>query len=113
MADFYNLSIDEMIVELTFNWDNLTLLDSPLQNLALLRDALDGSIDLSTYGITNDRDTLMAVFLGIASDKTVEITADTAYAVSVIFGYPLTEAEAIALAAQAEAIRIAVLAGHG
>lgn len=113
MATFYNLTHDEMITELTFNWENITLIDSPLQNLSLLRDALDGSIDLSAYGITNDRDTLMAVFLGVASDKVVDITPDTAYAVSVILGMPLTEAEAIALAAQAEAIRIAVLAGHG
>jgi hypothetical protein len=113
MADFYNLSLDEMITELSLNWDAITIIDSPLQNLALLRDALDGAIDLSAVGISNDIDTLMAVFLGVASDKTVPITADTAYAISVIFELPLTQAEAEALAADAEAIRIAVLAGHG
>jgi hypothetical protein len=113
MADFYNLSLDEMVLELSLNWDNITIIDSPLQNLALLKDAMDGGIDLSAYGITNDTDTLMAVFLGVASDKTVPVTADTAYALSVIFGMPMTEAEAAALAADAEAIRIAVLAGHG
>lgn len=113
MADFYNLSLEDMITQLSLNWDDITIVDSPLQNLSLLRDALDGSIDLSAVGITNDIDTLMAVFLGVASDKTVPITTETAYAISVIFEMPLTEAEAAALAADAEAIRIAVLAGHG
>lgn len=113
MADFYNLSLDEMIAELSLNWDNITIIDSPLQNLALLRDALDGSIDLSAVGIDNDIDILMAVFLGVASDKVVPITTETAYALSVIFEMPLTQAEAEALAADAEAIHIAVLAGHG
>jgi hypothetical protein len=113
MADFYNLSIDEMITELSLNWDDITLIDSPLQNLAIFRDALDGGIDLSAYGITNDTFTIMAVTLGVASDKNVPITPETAYAISVIFEMPMTEADAIALAASAESIRIAVLAGHG
>ena len=113
MADFYNLSLDDMVTELSLNWDDLTIIDSPLQNLAIFRDALDGSIDLTSYGITNDVFTIMAVTLGVASDKAVTISADTAYAISVIFDMPMTEAEATALAAAAEAIRIAVLAGHG
>lgn len=113
MADFYNLSLEDMITELSLNWDDITLIDSPLQNLAIFRDALDGGIDLSAYGITNDTFTIMAVTLGVASDKTVPITAETAYAISVIFEMPMTEAEAVALATAAESIRIAVLAGHG
>jgi hypothetical protein len=113
MADFYNLSLEDMVTELSLNWDDLTIIDSPLQNLAIFRDALDGSIDLTSYGITNDVFTIMAVTLGVASDKVVSITPDTAYVVSVIFDMPMTEAEATALAAAAEAIRFAVLAGHG
>jgi len=113
MADFYNMSLEDMVTELSLNWDNVVLIDSPLQNLAIFRDALDGSIDLSAYGITADAFTIMAVTLGVASDKTVPISADTAYALSVIFEMPMSEAEAIALAAAAEEIRIAVLAGHG
>lgn len=113
MADFYNLSLDDMITELSLNWDEITLIDSPLQNLAIFRDALDGGIDLSAYGITNDTFTILAVTLGVASDKTLPITADTVYALSVIFDMPMSEADSFALAAAAEAIRIAVLAGHG
>jgi hypothetical protein len=53
------------------------------------------------------------VFLGTASDKEIPITPETAYAVSVILGQPLSAAEAEALAAEAEMVRQAILAGHG
>jgi hypothetical protein len=43
----------------------------------------------------------------------VPISPDTVIAVTTILGQPLSDAEAAALAAEAEAIRIAVLAGHG
>jgi hypothetical protein len=113
MAAFYNLPLDQMIVQLQTNWDNLALIDSPLQNLALLRDALDGAIDLSAYGISNDRDTLMAAFLGVATDKAMPVTTETVIALSIIMEQPMSEAEAAALAARAEAIRQAVAIGHG
>lgn len=113
MVDFYSLSLDEMIMELSTNWDNITIIDSPLQNLALLKEALDGTSALTTLGVTNTNDTLMAVFLGVASDKTLPISSETVVAVSTILGTPITGAEADALAADAEAIRIAVVAGHG
>lgn len=114
MAGFYSLSLDEMIVELSTNWDNVSILDSPLQNLALFQDALDGTSVLTSTGeIVNSTDTLMAAFLGVASDKTVPITADTVTAVTMILGAPVSGAAAAALAADAEAVRVAVLAGHG
>ena len=113
MADFYNPSLEDMVTELSLNWDDPTIIDSRLQNLAIFRDALDGSIDLTSYGITSDVFTIMAVTLGVASDKTVPISAETAHAVSVIQIMPMTEADAAALAAAAEANRIAVLAGRG
>ena len=113
MIDFYSLSLSEMIDELSLNWDNITILDSPLQNLSLFKDALDGTSTLTSIGVTNTNDTLLAVFLGVASDKTVAISPDTVTAITTIFGMPMSDAEAAALAADAEAIRIAVLAGHG
>ncbi len=113
MVSFYSLSLDEMIFEMSTNWDNITIIDSPLQNLSLFKDALDGTSALSTLGVTNTTDTLLAAFLGVASDKTVPISSDTVFAVSTILGTPITGAAADALAAEAEAIRIAVLAGHG
>jgi len=114
MAEFYSMTLDEAITALTTNFDNLSFVDSPLQNLALFKDALDGTSVLDgLLGVTNTNDTLLAMFLGAASDKTVPITSETAYAVAMILGTELTEAEATALAADAEAIRIAILAGHG
>lgn len=113
MAAFYNLPLSGMIAELQGNWDNLAIIDSPLQNLALFRDALDGQIDLSAYGISNDRNTLMAVFLGVATDKAMPVTTETVQALSIILEMPLSPSEAAAIAAQAETIRQAVVIGHG
>jgi hypothetical protein len=98
---------------LSLEWDTITIIDSPLQNLALMKDALDGTSSLTTVGVTNDTDTLLALFLGVASDKTVPISTDTVIAVTTILGTPITGDDAAALAVDAEAIRIAVLAGHG
>lgn len=116
MADFYNLSVEQAAEQLSLHFDDVNYIDSPLQNLALLKDALDGSSVMNTTpaaGVSNSEETLMAIFLGVASDKTITISAETAYAVSKILGYELTQAQATALAADAEAIRVAVLAGHG
>lgn len=113
MVDFYNMSLDEAVFELSTNWDNVTLIDSPLQNLALLKDALDGTSVLTSKGVTNDVDTLMAIFLGVASDKLIDVSPETVVAVTTILGTPVTGDDAVALAKAADEIRIAVLAGHG
>lgn len=115
MEAFYSLPLDNadtsILSELSLNWDNLTIYDSPLQNLALMKDILeDGDSQLA---VNNDTDVLMAVFLGVASDKTVPISTDTVIAVTTILGYPITGDDAEDLAEDAEAVRIAVLAGHG
>jgi len=115
MVDFYNLPLDGaggIIDELSNNWDNITIYDSPLQNLALLEELLAGGTT-SLTGVTNDNDTLMAVFLGVASDKNVPISTDTVIALATIFGETISNADAEDLAVAAEAVRIAVLAGHG
>lgn len=112
MVSYYNLPLDEAIEQLSLNWDNISFIDSPLENLALLKDALDGSSALTDHGVTNDLATLEAMLLGAASDKTVPITADTVVAVTTILGTPITGDAAVALAADADAVRIAILAGH-
>ena len=115
MEDFYSLPLENadvsILSELSLNWDNLIIYDSPLQNLALMKDILeDGDSQLE---VNNDTDVLMAVFLGVASDKTVPITTETVIVVSTILGYPILGDDAEDLAEDAEAVRIAVLAGHG
>lgn len=113
MISFYNLSLDEAIAALRADFGDLEIIDSPLQNLALLRDALDGNSALSSFGVTSSVNTLLPIFLGVASDKTLRVTPDVAWAVSYILGYELTAAQATVLAEQADAVRIAVLEGHG
>lgn len=114
MVAFYNLSTAEMIEKLTFDFDNVAYIDSPLQNLALLKDALDGSSALTDKGVTTDPDTLMAVFLAVASDKEGDgPTALVVEAVTTILGTPVTGDAAEALATEAHEIWVAVVAGHG
>lgn len=114
MVAFYNLSTAEMIEQLTFNFDNVAYIDSPLQNLALLKEALDGSSVLATKGVTTDATTLMAIFLAVASDKEGEgPTALVVEAVTTILGTPITGAAADALADEAHDIWVSVVAGHG
>jgi hypothetical protein len=113
VAAFYALSLDQMETALREEWDSLQIIDSPLQNLALLRDALDGTSILVSSGINMDNDALLAAFLGTASDKGLPITKETALAVSTILGQPLNEDEAQALANDAERIRQAIVEGHG
>ena len=111
MAEFYSMTLEDIIDALRDDFDAQTYIDSPLQNLALLQDALDGTIELA--GVTNDTDTLMAVFLGVASDKTLQITTDTVIAVTTILGDPITGDAAKDLAEDAEAVRDAISDGHG
>jgi hypothetical protein len=110
---FYSLSLDAMITALKTDFDNVTMIDSPVANLGLLKDVLDGTSVLTAEGVTNTADVLAAVFLGSASYKTVEITTDTADAVATILGYDLSPEQAESLAIDAEAIRDAIAEGHG
>ncbi len=114
ITDFYNLSFDAMLVELSLNWDNISIYDSPLQNLALFKDVLaDGDSQLD--GVSDDTLKLLAVFLGTASDKTVTVSEDTVNAILVILGDGLdnpVNVDVAALATAAEAIRLAVYTGH-
>lgn len=112
---FYEKDLQEMLATLENDWDTITIYDSPLQNLALFKDVLeDGVSDLP--GVENDPETLLAVFLGVASDKTVPISEDTVTAMLVILsdGLPsVIDVDVASVAADAEAIREAVLLGHG
>lgn len=109
VVSFYNLSLDDAIYTLSTQFDDVTFIGSPLQNLALLQDLLEGG----TRGVTSSTGTLAAVLLGTASDKTVPISTDTVIAVTTILGTPVTEDSAASIAIAAEAVRVAILAGHG
>jgi len=111
----YNMTIDEAAVALRTDFRNIAMIDSPLQNLALLRDIFDdGRSVLNTLDeVENENGTLAAIFLGTASDKGIPIRPESAYALGLILGFELTEAQATALARDAETIRAAIAEGHG
>lgn len=113
MIAYYNLSYDEVISELSLNFDNVAFIDSPLQNLALLEDLLNDGTALSDAGVKTEDTLLAAMLLGAASDKTISISTDTVVAVTTILGTPITGTDATALAELSDSIRIAILAGHG
>lgn len=116
MVSFYNQSLDQIIADLSLNWDTVSIFDSPLQNLALYQDVLEDG-DVTLAGVNDaDAEKLLAVFLGVASDKVVPITEETVIAVTTILSKDIDTMIAIDaadVAADAEAVRIAVLAGHG
>jgi hypothetical protein len=112
MIAYYEMSLEEAQTELSLNFDNVAFIDSPLQNLALLKDLLKGGTAL-TSEVDNDSTLLAAMLLGAASDKTVPITTATVVAVTTILGTPIDGTAADTLADMAEDIRIAILAGHG
>ncbi len=113
MTACYSQSLDEIISEISLNSDAMQMIDSPLQNLAMVRDALDGTSALAGIGVRNDVATLLAVTFGTAADKNMPVTADTVMAVSVILGQPMNPPNAGAIAANSEQVRIAILAAHG
>jgi hypothetical protein len=112
MITYYEMSLEDAQAELSLNFDNVTFIDSPLQNLALLGDLLEGGTALTSV-VDNDSTLLAAMLLGAASDKTVPITTATVVAVTTILGTPIDGTAADTLADMAEKIRVAILAGHG
>ena len=84
------------------------------ENLGLFKDVrADGQTQLPGVTPASALD-LAAIFLGSASDKEVAITADTVRAMNTILSLPaLSDAEINSLAAKADAVRLAILAGHG
>ncbi len=134
--ELYNQTFDDIVKDFKTKWDKITIIDSPLQNLALLQALLSEQLNVSVYvlddegnPVLNDDGTpktttlaatepedvlkLAAVFLGTASDKTVPISAGTVIEVTTILGTPVPEEDIDTIAAEAEAIRQAILAGHG
>lgn len=117
ITDFYNLPFEAILDQFYSNWDNVTIYDSPLQNLALFQDILadgDSKLDGVKDG-SSDEMKLLAVFLGVASDKTMAVTDETVEAMLVILGEDLPSTISVpvsTLADMAEEVRFAVYVGH-
>lgn len=113
MIAFYNLSMNDMLDQLVNNWDGVSFIDSPLQNLSILEAIMTGEASPASLGISNDAMTLAAVALGAASDKNIPISEDTVIALSVIMEMDLSPQQVTDLATAAEAVRQAIAEGHG
>ena len=114
LVGLYDGTVEEFTAAVTpETWDSLTIIDSPVQNLALLRDIYDGDdFALSDLGIAPSDD-LAAMVIGVASDKTIPITEDTVKALNVIMDLKLTPEQIKQIAIDAEAVRQAVATAHG
>lgn len=112
MATLYVLTAEAAAALISSDYDNVVRIDSPLENLGLYKDVLiDGVTQLPvTPASTID---LAAILLGSASDKEVEVTETTVTSLSTIFGLTLSDADVTAIAEKADAVRTAILAGHG
>ncbi|WP_417688132.1 hypothetical protein [Roseibium sp.] len=102
-------SVDAYIAHVA-DWDNAKIVDSPLENLAVFRDAINNVTTLpgTTVGVD-----LMAITLGTASDKGLPITNDTVTAIVTILGGDPSTLNVPAIAAAAESVRRAVADAHG
>ena len=113
-AALYSMSAEAFADYIKDNYSTATRIDSPLENLALYKDVLsDGQTNLPGVTPKSTID-LAAILLGSASDKTVAITPDTVGAINTILGLPvLTPTDTALLAEKADAVREAILEGHG
>ena len=112
-AAFYRLDLDRMVGALTQTGGRVAHISSPLQNIALYRDALDGSSVLAQAGVSTDTEMLMAAFLGCAAGPEFRLNAGTVAAVTLRLGRQLSPERAAAIAENAERIRVALSANNG
>jgi hypothetical protein len=113
MEALYELSAAQFAAEAEANWGTITIIDSPLQNLALLRELwTTGETSLPQVDPRNLTE-LSAIFLGVASDKTIPISEEAVRALAIIIGVQMSDATIASIADKAEDVRLGVLAGHG
>lgn len=88
-----------------------TRIDSPIENLAMLKDFLADGL-LGSFDPTMSDADFAALLLGSAADKTVPITADTVKAMSVLLGVTFPDSDAV-IAADADLVRSTINIAHG
>ena len=113
-ATLYSKTAEAFAAYVETNYSTVTRIDSPLENLGLMRDLLtSGKTQLPGVKPASTLD-LAAILLGSAADKEEPITNDTVIALSIILGLPeMTDAQITSLADKADTVRLAILAGHG
>jgi len=113
LGPIYSMSAEAFSNYVATHWDTATIIDSPLQNLGLLRDLLTtGNTQLG--GVTPaSRNDLAGIFLGTASDKALPISQGTVAAVVKMMGVAMADADVASIAVKAEDVRRGILTGHG
>lgn len=113
VAQLYSLPATEFARIVQTYYDTIVRIDSPLENLSLLKDVRTNSATVLSNVTPASPIDLAAIFLGSASDKTIPVTADTVTAINTILQLPpLTPEQTADLAAKAEAVRLAIETGH-
>lgn len=114
VAQLYSMSAADFANIVATDYAAVTRIDSPLENLSLLKNLLSSGSTALTGVTPSSTDDLAAIFLGSASDKTIAISTDTVIAVNTILNLPpLTDQQVADIAAKAELVRDAILTGHG
>jgi hypothetical protein len=113
VAELYSLPAAQFAALLQSYYDQITRIDSPLENLGLLRTLYINPTNMLpgvTPASTND---LAAIAIASASDKTIPVTNETVIALSTILGLSILASDVPTIAAAAELVRLAIVAGHG
>ena len=97
-----------------WNDEGFAIIDSPLQNLALLEQLwTEGDTTLPGVDPASNLE-LAAILIGTASDKTLPVSYDTVLALAVIVGADgLSQADIQYIATAAEVVRVNVATAHG
>ncbi len=113
-STLYSMTAEQFATYVEANYSTAVRIDSPLENLGLMRDLLtSGKTQLPGVNPASTID-LAAILLGSAADKGEPVTNDTVTALSIILGLPvMTDAQVTSLADKADTVRLAILAGHG
>jgi hypothetical protein len=116
LASLYEMSAEDYGDYVLAHWNDegFAIIDSPLQNLALLEELwVEGDTGLPGVEPASNLE-LAAILIGTASDKTLPVSYDTVLALAVIVGADdLSQADIQYIATAAEAVRIDVAAAHG
>jgi hypothetical protein len=105
----YSLSVQDFISKLT-SLDQI--IDSPLTNVAVLREYWsEGTVALNDVTPASFVD-FSAIVIGIAVDKTTEVTPDIVSALATIVGIELTDKQISDIATAADAVRDKVVEVH-
>lgn len=116
LVPLYEMNADAFGDYVLAHWsdEGFAIIDSPLQNLALLEELWqEGDTSLPGVDPASNLE-LAAILIGTASDKTLPVSYDTVLALAIIVGADdLSQSDIQYIATEAEAVRVDVATAHG